>query len=181
MKKILLYVCVIILIWGTVSHPVEAAMRSGAIWNTRTLYYRFLISDSTIMSYTNTAVSGWNNGLELQLIRSYSNYTGTGVAIDAASHPEVSWDGLCQLTYYGGFVNGAYIIFNTYLLYRYMNNGVWVDHSSARSLSTVYHELGHALGLDEETNSSDSVMIHNTLLRKLTPTERDKNFVNAAY
>lgn len=152
-------------------------MLPGVRWEGNTIYYYFVTSDSNVRGYVDTCVPVWNSGLDAKLVKGTS-----GICVDSVSDAGAGWEGLTQLSKPGPYVINAYLWMNTTLMYKYKDGGSWVSYPLGRTRSIVYHELGHALCLDEDWYAySNAVMHPYTTERALTPTDQDKRYVNNTY
>lgn len=119
----------------------------------------------------NGAIADWDKMRDLAV--RYSNSPAAQVTLTTAYRSDVSWDGLAQYRYSGGyFYNGSVGVLNS----RYTQY-----YSYAKVRGVAVHEVGHLVGLAHVSNRyavmypATSGRIHNT------PQVDDINGVNALY
>ncbi|MCI9151574.1 MAG: hypothetical protein HFI42_13990 [Lachnospiraceae bacterium] len=146
-KKIVSVFCIILLL-AAQSFTSSAAMLSGYLWPSRTITYSYSRSES---SNFRNAVTASANAWSSKTIINYSyDSSGNGKVYAMEQYVTgVAWAGTCTPHKSGGFIDSAVATINSYYTSTYEYNKV---------RSVICHELGHALGMDEDWVNKKSIM-----------------------
>lgn len=142
-KKLISLMCIVVLLLGNV-FPSQAAIADGLSWPSRSATYSYSTTgvSANFINGCKPAANSWTNSTIFTFV--YSNNSDK-ISIDEQRVDGVNWAGLTATRKPASFITSAFIIINSVYTSSY---------SSTKVRAVICHEMGHAIGLADESFSS---------------------------